>query len=168
VLVGRRAGAFQELVQDCEAVGGQALAVPTDVTDEAAVADFFGYVPGPRGAARFREQGHSVLINSASVYSHVGAPWLTAYVSSNFAVRSSAAVWSGSSGLGKARARAPDSLVFGARDPAFRQVSTAHGPRELQAGALPAELHPRDLRRHVPVGAGGDWPEVSVGHQVAA
>jgi hypothetical protein len=33
-----------------------------------------------------------VLINNASVYSHVGAPWLTAYVSSKFAVRGSAAV----------------------------------------------------------------------------
>jgi NAD(P)-dependent dehydrogenase (short-subunit alcohol dehydrogenase family) len=28
-----------------------------------------------------------VLINNASVYSHIGAPWLTAYVSSKFAVR---------------------------------------------------------------------------------
>jgi short chain dehydrogenase len=28
-----------------------------------------------------------VLINNASVYSHVGAPWLSAYVSSKFAVR---------------------------------------------------------------------------------
>jgi hypothetical protein len=28
-----------------------------------------------------------VLINNASVYSHTGAPWLTAYVSSKFAVR---------------------------------------------------------------------------------
>jgi len=36
---------------------------------------------------RFREQGHGVLINNASVYSHIGAPWLAAYVSSKFAVR---------------------------------------------------------------------------------
>jgi short-subunit dehydrogenase len=28
-----------------------------------------------------------VLINNASVYSHIGAPWLAAYVSSKFAVR---------------------------------------------------------------------------------
>jgi short-subunit dehydrogenase len=28
-----------------------------------------------------------VLINNASVYAHIGAPWLTAYVSSKFAVR---------------------------------------------------------------------------------
>jgi NAD(P)-dependent dehydrogenase (short-subunit alcohol dehydrogenase family) len=42
---------------------------------------FFGYV---HGAAHFRGQGHGVLINNASVYSHIGAPWLAAYVSSKF------------------------------------------------------------------------------------
>jgi hypothetical protein len=43
---------------------------------------------GPRAVLpRFRAQGHGVLINNASVYSYVGAPWLTAYVSSKFAVR---------------------------------------------------------------------------------
>jgi short-subunit dehydrogenase len=50
--------------------------------------NFFGYVHGARAVLpRFREQGHGVLINNASVYSHIGAPWLTAYVSSKFAVR---------------------------------------------------------------------------------
>ena len=39
VLAGRRAGALQELARHCEAAGGQALAVPTDMTDEAAVTD---------------------------------------------------------------------------------------------------------------------------------
>jgi NAD(P)-dependent dehydrogenase (short-subunit alcohol dehydrogenase family) len=130
VLAGRRAHVLQELARHCEAVGGQALAIPTDVTDEAAVAElasraverfgridvwvnnagvyqlgpleatppeafrrvletnFFGYVHGARAVLpRFREQGHGVLINNASVYAHVGAPWLTAYVSSKFAVR---------------------------------------------------------------------------------
>jgi short-subunit dehydrogenase len=37
--------------------------------------------------AHFRDQGHGVLNNNASAYSHVGAPRLTAYVSSKFAVR---------------------------------------------------------------------------------
>jgi NAD(P)-dependent dehydrogenase (short-subunit alcohol dehydrogenase family) len=130
VLAGRRADALEELARECEAVGGQALAVPTDVTDEAAMAElahravegfgrldvwvnnagvyqlgslestppaafrrvlevnFFGYVHGARAVLpRFREQGHGVLVNNASVYSHVGAPWLSAYVSSKFAVR---------------------------------------------------------------------------------
>ena len=50
--------------------------------------NFFGYVHGARAVLpHFRERGHGVLINNASVYSHVGAPWLTAYVSSKFAVR---------------------------------------------------------------------------------
>jgi NAD(P)-dependent dehydrogenase (short-subunit alcohol dehydrogenase family) len=130
VLAARRASALQELARHCQAAGGQALAVPTDVTDEAAMAElahraverfgridiwvnnagvyllgsleatppaafrrvletnFFGYVNGARAVLpRFREQGHGVLVNNASVYAHVGAPWLTAYVSSKFAVR---------------------------------------------------------------------------------
>jgi NAD(P)-dependent dehydrogenase (short-subunit alcohol dehydrogenase family) len=130
VVAARRAGALEELARQCQAAGGQALAVPTDVTDEAAVAElarraverfgridvwvnnagvyllgsleatppeafrrvletnFFGYVHGARAVLpHFREQGHGVLINNASVYSHVGAPWLSAYVSSKFAVR---------------------------------------------------------------------------------
>jgi NAD(P)-dependent dehydrogenase (short-subunit alcohol dehydrogenase family) len=130
VLAARRADALEALARHCQAAGGQALAVPTDMTDEAAVAElahraverfgridiwvnnagvyllgsleatppeafrqvletnFFGYVNGARAVLpHFREQGHGVLINNASVYSHLGAPWLTAYVSSKFAVR---------------------------------------------------------------------------------
>jgi NAD(P)-dependent dehydrogenase (short-subunit alcohol dehydrogenase family) len=130
VLAARRADALEELARQCQAAGGQALAVPTDVTDEAAVAElarraverfgridiwvnnagvyllgsleatppeafrrvletnFFGYVHGARAVLpRFRDQGHGVLINNASVYAHLAAPWLTAYVSSKFAVR---------------------------------------------------------------------------------
>jgi NAD(P)-dependent dehydrogenase (short-subunit alcohol dehydrogenase family) len=130
VLAARRAVALEDLARHCQAAGGQALAVPTDMTDEAAVAElahraverfgridiwvnnagvyllgsleatpseafrrvletnFFGYVHGARAVLpRFREQGHGVLINNASVYSHLAAPWLTAYVSSKFAVR---------------------------------------------------------------------------------
>jgi len=130
VLAARRADALEALARDCQAAGGQALAVPTDMTDEAAVAElarraverfgridiwvnnagvyllgpleatppeafrrvletnFFGYVHGARAVLpRFREQGQGVLINNASAYSHIAAPWLTAYVSSKFAVR---------------------------------------------------------------------------------
>jgi hypothetical protein len=47
-----------------------------------------GMSTGPgRCCPAFREHGHGVLINNASVYSHLGAPWLSAYVSSKFAVR---------------------------------------------------------------------------------
>jgi NADP-dependent 3-hydroxy acid dehydrogenase YdfG len=42
VLAARRTGALDELARECQAVGGQALAVPTDVTDEAAVAALAG------------------------------------------------------------------------------------------------------------------------------
>jgi NAD(P)-dependent dehydrogenase (short-subunit alcohol dehydrogenase family) len=130
VLAARRADALEDLARECEAAGGQALAVPTDMTNRAAVAElarraverfghidvwvnnagvyllgsleatppeafrqvletnFFGYVHGARAVLpHFRHQGHGVLINNASVYSHIGAPWLSAYVSSKFAVR---------------------------------------------------------------------------------
>jgi NAD(P)-dependent dehydrogenase (short-subunit alcohol dehydrogenase family) len=130
ILAARRADALEELARQCQAAGGQALAVSTDMTDEAAVTElarraverfgridvwvnnagvyllglleatppeafrrvletnFFGYVHGARAVLpHFREQGHGVLINNASVYSHIAAPWLTAYVSSKFAVR---------------------------------------------------------------------------------
>jgi NAD(P)-dependent dehydrogenase (short-subunit alcohol dehydrogenase family) len=129
-LAARRADTLEELARQCQAAGGQALAVSTDMTDEAAVTElarraverfgridiwvnnagvyllglleatppeafrrvletnFFGYVNGARAVLpHFREQGHGVLINNASVYSHIAAPWLTAYVSSKFAVR---------------------------------------------------------------------------------
>ena len=130
ILAARRADALEELARQCQAAGGQALAVPTDMTDEAAVAElaqraverfgridvwvnnagvyllgpleatppeafrqvletnFFAYVHGARAVLpHFRAQGHGVLINNASVYAHIAAPWLTAYVSSKFAVR---------------------------------------------------------------------------------
>jgi short-subunit dehydrogenase len=130
VLAARRGDALEELARHCQVAGGQALAVPTDLTDEAAVAElarraverfgridvwvnnagvyllgsleatppqafrqvletnFFGYVHGARAVLpHFRDQGHGVLINNASVYAHIAAPWLTAYVSSKFAVR---------------------------------------------------------------------------------
>ena len=95
-----RADALEELAGECQAAGGQALAVPTDMTNEAAVAElarhaverfggiavwvletnFFGYVHGARAVLpHFRDQGHGVLNNNASAYSHVGAPRPTAY-----------------------------------------------------------------------------------------
>lgn len=130
VVAARRVDALEELARECQAAGGQVLAVATDTTNEAAMTElarrvverfaridvwvnsagvyllgsleatppeafrrvletnFFGYVNGARAVLpHFRQQGHGVLINIASVYSHVGAPWLTAYVSSKFAVR---------------------------------------------------------------------------------
>jgi NADP-dependent 3-hydroxy acid dehydrogenase YdfG len=130
VLAARRAEALEELARRCRAAGGAAIAVPTDVTDEAAVAElagravdrfgridvwvnnagvyllgsleetppdayrrvldtnFFGYVHGARAVLpHFRRQGRGVLVNNASVYGHVAAPYLSAYVASKHAVR---------------------------------------------------------------------------------
>jgi NAD(P)-dependent dehydrogenase (short-subunit alcohol dehydrogenase family) len=39
VLAARRANALEELARECQAAGGQALAVPTDMTNEAAVTE---------------------------------------------------------------------------------------------------------------------------------
>ena len=67
---------------------GSLEATPPEAFRRVLETNFFGYVHGARSVLpRFREQGHGVLINNASVYSHVGAPWLAAYVSSKFAVR---------------------------------------------------------------------------------
>ena len=51
--------------------------------------NFFGYVHGARAALRrFRDQGSGVLINNASVFATLGAPYISAYVASKWAVRS--------------------------------------------------------------------------------
>ena len=61
VLAARRAGALEELARQCQAAGSRALAVPTDVTDQAAVAKL-----ARRAVERF---GHiDVWVNNAGVY----------------------------------------------------------------------------------------------------
>lgn len=129
VLAARREAALRALAQECEQAGGTALAVPTDVTDDAAVdalarraveeygridvwvnnaavalfasfeesppgvydrvldTNLGGCVRGARAALGvFREQGSGVLINNASVYAKIGAPYLSAYVASKHAI----------------------------------------------------------------------------------
>jgi NAD(P)-dependent dehydrogenase (short-subunit alcohol dehydrogenase family) len=50
--------------------------------------NLFGYVYGARAVLRyFRQRGRGVLINNASVYGVVGAPYLSAYITTKFAVR---------------------------------------------------------------------------------
>ena len=61
VVAARRAGALEELARQCQAAGGQALAVPTDVTDEAAVAEL-----ARRAVERFGRI--DVWVNNAGVY----------------------------------------------------------------------------------------------------
>ena len=51
--------------------------------------NFFGYVHGARAALRrFKDQGSGVLINNASIFATMGAPYISAYVASKWTVRS--------------------------------------------------------------------------------
>lgn len=52
--------ALEELARECQAAGGQALAVPTDMTDEAAVTEL-----ARRAVERFG--GIDIWVNNASV-----------------------------------------------------------------------------------------------------
>src|SRR5207247_9310859 len=62
--------------------------IPADAFRRVIETNFFGYVHGARAALRcFREQGGGVLVNNASGYAAMGAPYLSAYVASKFAVR---------------------------------------------------------------------------------
>jgi NAD(P)-dependent dehydrogenase (short-subunit alcohol dehydrogenase family) len=205
VLAGRRAEALEELARQCQAAGGQALAVPTDVTDEGAVAElarraverfgridvwvnnagvyllgsleatppeafrrvletnFLGSVHGARAVLpHFREQGHGVLINNASVYAHVAGPWLTAYVSSKFAVRGF------SEALGQELADLPDVHVCTVSPspidtPIFASAANYSGrvvkappptypPEQVARAILASALHPK--RERIVGGAG--------------
>ncbi|MQA86779.1 MAG: SDR family NAD(P)-dependent oxidoreductase [Streptosporangiales bacterium] len=83
VLAARSERPLADAVRDCERAGGRALAVPTDVTDEAArvyrkVIDtnLFGQIHGARAVLPyFREQASGVLINLGSVWgSGTGSP----------------------------------------------------------------------------------------------
>jgi NAD(P)-dependent dehydrogenase (short-subunit alcohol dehydrogenase family) len=56
-----RADALEELAGECQAAGGQALAVPTDMTNEAAVAELARH-------AVERFGGIDVWVNNAGVY----------------------------------------------------------------------------------------------------
>ena len=130
VLGARRGEQLEQVAEECRTMGVLALAVPVDVTDEAAVqhlaqqaiesygrldvwinnaavslfgrieevpmdqyrrvveTNLFGYVHGARAAIpHFRKQRSGVLINNSSVFGTMGAPYLSAYVSTKFAIR---------------------------------------------------------------------------------
>ncbi|RKH00906.1 SDR family NAD(P)-dependent oxidoreductase [Corallococcus sp. CA053C] len=130
VLAARREEPLEDLAAECEALGVQALVVPTDVADAASVRhlaeeavrafghfdgwvnnagvymlgsleetpdeafrqlmeiNFFGTVSGSRAAlGQFRRQGYGTLVNVSSTFGSVPAPYVSAYVSSKFAVR---------------------------------------------------------------------------------
>lgn len=62
--------------------------VPPESFRRVVETNFFGYAHGARAALRcFRERGGGVLINNASGYASVGAPYLSSYVASKYAVR---------------------------------------------------------------------------------
>lgn len=129
VLAARQEDALAEAARACEALGAEALAVPTDVADEvavealaqAAIAHFgridvwinnaalllfgalldtpsaawkrvvetnlYGYFHGARAALPvFLAQGRGILINNVSGWGFVGAPLVSSYVSSKFAI----------------------------------------------------------------------------------
>jgi short-subunit dehydrogenase len=129
VLTARSAETLGQVAEECERLGGRAIAVTADVRDEQAMKDvaskaverfgrldvwindaavtlfgrveevpseafrrvletnFFGYVNGARAALpHFREQERGILINVSSQVGKVGAPYLSAYVASKFAV----------------------------------------------------------------------------------
>jgi NADP-dependent 3-hydroxy acid dehydrogenase YdfG len=61
VVAARRVDALEELARECQAAGGQALAVPTDTTDELAVTEL-----ARRAVERFDRI--DVWVNNAGVY----------------------------------------------------------------------------------------------------
>jgi short-subunit dehydrogenase len=63
--------------------------IPADSFRQVMETNFFGYVNGARAALRcFRQQeGGGVLVNNASGYASMGAPYVSPYVASKFAVR---------------------------------------------------------------------------------
>ncbi len=66
---------------------GRIEEVPLEVYRKVVETNFFGYVHGARAALPyFREQGGGMLINNGSMLSKGGAPYLSAYAASKFAV----------------------------------------------------------------------------------
>lgn len=60
---------------------------PAEVYDRVIDTNLGGYVRGARAALPvFREQGRGVLINNASVFAKAGAPYISAYVLTKYAV----------------------------------------------------------------------------------
>jgi NAD(P)-dependent dehydrogenase (short-subunit alcohol dehydrogenase family) len=61
---------------------------PPDAWRRVVETNLFGYVHGARAVLPiFREQGEGVLINNASILARMGAPYLSAYTTTKFAIR---------------------------------------------------------------------------------
>ncbi len=130
VLAARSEQSLREVAQECEAAGGQALVIPTDVAAQEAVQELarqaadhfgridvwvnnagvmvygyfeqipdetyrqvietnlFGQIYGARAVLPyFREQGSGVLINIGSLWGRMFSPYVSAYTTSKFGVR---------------------------------------------------------------------------------
>ncbi|MFU8816318.1 MAG: SDR family oxidoreductase [Pseudomonadales bacterium] len=67
---------------------GRLEEIPRDDYEQVLRTNLLGYVNGSRAALRqFREQGAGRLINVASMVGHAGQPFVSAYVSSKWAIR---------------------------------------------------------------------------------
>lgn len=129
VLASRSRPALDEVAAECRSAGAQAIVVPTDVADEAAVhalaeaavrefgridvwvggagvfayglfeelpselfrrvveTNLMGQVHGARAVLpHFRRQGSGALVMIASLYSKIGSPYVSPYVTSKFGV----------------------------------------------------------------------------------
>ncbi|MFC7704627.1 SDR family oxidoreductase [Plastorhodobacter daqingensis] len=70
------------------AMFGRFEEIPREIFDNVIKTNLFGYVHGARAVLPvFREQGHGVLINNASMVSYVGQPYTSGYVASKHAIR---------------------------------------------------------------------------------
>jgi short-subunit dehydrogenase len=111
VVTSRREEVLRRLAEECEKLGGRALAIAADVRidvwiNNAAVTLFarleqappeayrrvietnlFGCIHGARAVLPyFREQGSGTLINISSGVGKIGSPFISAYVASKFAI----------------------------------------------------------------------------------
>jgi NAD(P)-dependent dehydrogenase (short-subunit alcohol dehydrogenase family) len=188
VLAARGASELEAARAGCATRGAEAIAVPTDVSDERAVQELarraierfdridvwvnnagvilygqfedtptqafrrvletnlFGQVHGARAAlAQFRRQGAGVLINMSSVWGRVTSPYVSAYVTSKFAVRAF------SECLRQELDDAPDIHVVtilpqAVDTPIFRHAANFSG-REVRQ--LPLAREPEDIAERV-------------------
>ena len=118
---------------------GSLEATPPEAFRRVLETNFLGCVNGARAVLpRFRAQGHGVLINNASAYSHFAAPWLSAYVSSKFAVRGF------SEALRQELADLPDVHVYSGR--AVKAPPPTYPPEQVAAAILASAVRPRRER----------------------
>jgi short-subunit dehydrogenase len=85
----RRSNTFDVWINNAGvALFGRFEDIPSEAFTRVIETNFLGYVYGARVAMKqFYAQGSGILINNASMDSQMGAPYLSAYVASKFAIR---------------------------------------------------------------------------------